>query len=123
MSAITSTGNLTIAQGNLKRTFVTTRGFDFVSSTPTASSGVVSVATTSTGQALVLQGVSTCGWARFENLDATNYVEIGVSVSSVFYPFIKLKPTEFCIVRLGSNAPYARANTLSVQLDYEIFTD
>jgi len=122
MSAITSTGNLTIAQGNLKRTFVTTRGFDFVSSTPTMAAGVASIGF-ATHEAIVLQDVATCGWARFENLDATNYVELGVVVAATFYPFIKLKATEFCIIRLGSNAPYAKANTAAVQLDYEIFTD
>jgi len=86
------------------------------------SAGVASIGF-ATHEAIVLQDVSSCGWARFENLDATNYVELGVVVAATFYPFIKLKATEFCIIRLGSNAPYAKANTAAVQLDYEIFTD
>ena len=121
MSAITSTANLTIVQGNLKRAFATTRGFDFVSSTPVMASGVASIGTSH--EALPMGDVSTAGWARLENLDATNYVEIGVVVTGTFYPTIKLKATEFCVVRLGTNAPYARANTAAVQLDYVILQD
>jgi hypothetical protein len=76
-------------------------------------------------EALVLGEVATCRWAYFENKDLTNYVEIGVDVAGAFVPFIRLAPATFTtpsyvIVPLATNAPYAKANTASVDLLYEI---
>jgi len=122
MSDINLTGNLILTKGNLKRTLTTTRGFDFVATAPTRAAGVASIGFAA-HEAIVMGDVSTAGWARFENLDSTNYVQIGIDVGAVFYPFVKLKATEFCFLRLGTNAPYAKANTAAVQLDYEIFQD
>ncbi len=73
--------------------------------------------------ALDLGNVTTPGWATLVNLDDTNYVEIGIDVSGTFYPFIKLKPGERCLCRLGTTAPYAKANTASVDLFYIIYND
>jgi hypothetical protein len=74
-------------------------------------------------EALVLGDVSSCGAAYFLNLDATNYVDIGVDVSTAFHGLIRLMPGEFAFVpRLATNAPYARANTSSVSLEYIIFS-
>ena len=39
------------------------------------------------------------GYAFFRNIDATNYVEIGVQISTVFYAFAKLKAGEVAVVR------------------------
>src|SRR4051794_16391060 len=47
--------------------------------------------------------IGTKGVAWFRNLDATNYVEIGVQDgSSNFIPFAKLKPGEGYPIRLAS---------------------
>lgn len=66
--------------------------------------------------------VATLGWARFTNCDATNYVELGVEVSSAFYGFVKLRPGRTCLVPLamGRTALFGRANTGGVKLDIEI---
>jgi hypothetical protein len=68
-----------------------------------------------------LADVATPGWAVFQNLDATNFVEVGIDVAAVFYPFIKLEPGEQCMVHLGIAAPYAQADTGAVDLFYIIY--
>lgn len=83
--------------------------------------GVQTIGTTEA--ALAIGDIGTKGYARFLNIDATNYVEIGSYVAATFYPLIKLKPGEAAIVRLSAVTVYARANTASVRLDYMIFED
>lgn len=74
-------------------------------------------------EALTLGDLTTPGWAHFTNLDPTNFVELGTDVSAAFAPFAKLKPGESFPLRLGTAAPYAKADTGAVELDYEIFDD
>lgn len=76
-----------------------------------------------TEEAMDLGDVGTPGLAILKNLDDTNYVEIGSYVAAVFYPFLKLKPGEMQIIRIGVAAPYAKANTAAVELDYRIYDD
>jgi hypothetical protein len=73
--------------------------------------------------ALDLGSVVTPGFAVFQNLDSTNYVEVGIDVTGTFYPFLKLKAGEQGIVRLGISAPYAKANSAAVSLFYVIYAD
>ena len=80
--------------------------------------GVQKIGTTH--EALVMGDIGTAGWARFMNIDATNYVELGIVTGGTFYPFAKLKPGETFPLRLGTNAPYAKANTAEVNLEYLI---
>lgn len=74
-------------------------------------------------EAIAIGDVGTKGYARFLNIDATNYVEIGSDVTGTFYPLIKLKAGESCVVRLSAVTLHARANTGAVRLDYMIFED
>ena len=74
------------------------------------------------GEALGVDDVTVGGVCFFRNLDETNYVEIGFQVSSTFYPFLKLLPGEFSVGRLGNAAPYARANTANVNLQYRLLS-
>lgn len=71
-------------------------------------------------EALVLGEVATCRWAYFENKDPTNYVEIGTDVAAAFVAFLRIEAGDYVIVSLATNAPYAKANTGSVDLLYEI---
>ena len=92
----------------------------------TSASGIVSIPTTAGGTALSLDGITTAtmGYAFFRNIDATNYVEIGVQISTVFYAFAKLKAGEVAIVRMNqTNPPYALANTAAVVLQFTILAD
>lgn len=91
-----------------------------VSGTPICG-GVQTIGTTE--EALAVGDVATKGYARFKNLDATNYVEIGSYVAGAFYPLVKLKAGKPAVFPLSAVTVYARANTASVNLDYMIFSD
>jgi len=67
-------------------------------------------------EALVLGDVVTPGFIFVENLDVTNYVEIGLTGSYT----VKLKAREWAIFRLAG-APYALANTADVIIKYTIY--
>jgi len=69
--------------------------------------------------ALELGGITTPGVCMFQNLDDTNFVEIGVSGTMV----IKLKPGEQYCVRLTTLAPFAKADIAPVELFYIIYED
>lgn len=70
-------------------------------------------------EAIALGDVATFGFAYFKNLDATNFVRIGIDETGTFHPFIKLLAGQEAQVWL-SEAPYAQANTGAVLLDYLI---
>lgn len=92
--------------------------------TATRSLNTQSIATTSTGTALAIAaGVAAAGgWAWFRNIDATNYVTIGVQVSGTYYPLVRLNAGEAAVFRLGVITPYAVANTAAVILEHDIMS-
>jgi hypothetical protein len=67
--------------------------------------------------------LGTPGFAVFQNLDVTNFIEIGIDVTGAFCPFMKLKPGEQGMLRLGTAAPYAKADTAPVKLFYVIYAN
>lgn len=83
--------------------------------------GVQTIGTTE--EALVVGDVATLGYARFLNIDATNYVTIGNYTGGTYYPVLKLKPGEAAVCRLAAATIYAKANTGAVKLEYMIFED
>ncbi len=68
--------------------------------------------------------VATPGWAVFVNLDDTDYVEIGNFTGGTFYPFLKLKPGDQMICRLGVTTAqlYAKAS-VALSLFYIMYED
>jgi hypothetical protein len=86
-----------------------------------ATGGIQSIGTTE--EILTMGDVTSPGYAYFRNCDKANYVEIGVKPAATFYPFAKLKYGEAAIIRLGTSAPYAKANTGAVSLQYYILAD
>lgn len=99
------------------------RSFTLNAATPAKASGVKSF-THTTHTAIPIGDVATLGWARFENVDAANYIDIGIVVSGTFYPTARLKAGEFFPLRLVPAVTYyAKANTAAVLLDYEIYDD
>ena len=75
-------------------------------------------------EALVVTGLTTLGVAWFENMDDTNFVEIGVDVGGTFYPFQRINPGEAWPIRLSQSATvYAKADTAEVILKREIHDD
>lgn len=75
------------------------------------------------GETLTMGDTGTAGWSFFRNTDSVNFVEIGIQVAGTFYPFVKLKAGESCLLRLGTNTPYARSNTATTNLQYFIVSD
>lgn len=73
--------------------------------------------------ALDLGSVVNPGFAMFANLDSTNYVEVGIDIGAVFYPFLRLGPGEkHGPMKLTPGlVPYAKANTAAVSLFYIIY--
>ena len=62
--------------------------------------------------------IATTGLCVFRNLDATNFIEIGLTGS---YP-VKLKAKELALFR-ANGAIYALADTAACRLEYWIFED
>lgn len=74
-------------------------------------------------QIVIPAEIATAGCAFFRNLDATNYVEVGVVVAATFYPLLKLKPGEVAVCRLATTTFYAKANTAAVNLEICLLAD
>lgn len=121
---ITMSGSLSIAATNFREQFNPgTISIDLASNK--GDGGVQEIShsgAAAQGEALGVTDVSVGGVCFFRNLDETNYVEVGFQVSSTFYAFLKLLPGEFCLGRIGTAAPYARANTANVNLQYRILS-
>lgn len=96
----------------------------FTQSTARKSSGVQAVGFAAHEAISVHSDVSSKGWAFFRNLDATNYVEIGVDVSTTFYPLVRLEALEVAQFRVSPSVTlYAKADTASVELEYLVLSD
>jgi len=76
-----------------------------------------------TAEALDIGDITTCGIMVVKNLDASNYVEISRATFTSGQGTVKLKAGEKYPFRLGSNTPYALANTSPVEIEYMIFED
>lgn len=93
----------------------------------TRKSGNVQDIGTSAHEALGIGAdIGTLGWAYFKNLDASNYVELGKDSGGSFINLVRLNAGEFALFRLSqiaTNALYAKANTGTVKLLFEILED
>lgn len=90
------------------------------------ASGLVASNTLTIGttyEALLLGDVATNGGpGYFENMDDTNYVDVGLEVSATFIPFIRLFPGQrVAICSLPNRNVFARFNTAAGQLRYRIW--
>lgn len=72
-------------------------------------------------EAIATTEVGTLGWAFFQNCDSTNFVKIGPYDGATFHPFVKLKPGEYCILRLMTGITiHAQADTAAIELYFRI---
>jgi hypothetical protein len=76
-----------------------------------------------TAEALSIGDIGTCGWMVVKNLDASNYVEISRATFTSGQGTVKLKAGEVAAFRLGSNTPYALANTAACDIEYILVED
>lgn len=65
------------------------------------------------GISVDLSVLGTPGMCSIQNLDATNYIQVGIweSDSSIFYPFMELLPGEIYVFRLARNIREEYAGT------------
>lgn len=86
------------------------------------SPGTVTVTTTA---ASISHSLSTLGFAKFTNLDDTNFVKIGNYSGGTLYPFLKLKPGESTPpIRLMPGITLgAQADTANCKVNVEIYED
>ena len=121
---ITMTGSLSITATNFREQFNPgTISIDLASNK--GDGGVQEIShsgSAAQGETIGVTDVTVGGICFFRNLDEKNYVEIGIQVGGTFYAFLKLLPGEFSMGRIGTSAPYARANTANVNLQYRILS-
>jgi len=86
----------------------------------TGAGGIQTIGTT--GELLGVTDVASAGYAFFRNTSTTINVDIGTGTTT-FVAFLKLKPGETAVCRLGTNAPSAKAASSTVDLQYMIFAD
>lgn len=116
---ITITSGMTCTNGSL-RVNVPTKSYRATQATGRACANTQDIGTTHEALAFG-SDIATAGFAVFTNLDATNYVEIGVVVAGTFYPAIRVSPGEQQgPVRFASLSVYAKANTAPVKLKYDM---
>lgn len=116
---INLSANLT--HGTLRESF-NPGGQTITQTTAGQDSGIQVVGTSE--ESVAATDVSTLGWAFFQNLDATNYIEIGPDSGGTMVGFIRLEPGEACALRLKPGITVkAQANTAAVKLKYLILED
>lgn len=77
-------------------------------------------------EVVIATDVTTEGWVIMRNIDATNFVDIGVDVAAAFEPMIRMEPGEPCCFRASKDAGatlYAKADTAAVKVEYMILED
>lgn len=118
---ITINAQYNISKGTLalQRTIASAQ-FDLAGANYTGQ--VQTIPTTAGGTEIdITSGVGDNGLAYFRNIDATNYIEVGIVVSATFHPFMRLQPGQWGLCFLGHDVePFARANTASANLEYFI---
>jgi hypothetical protein len=93
-------------------------------SAPTLGTTTITFLQSAAGTAIPAGSLSIYGWMFCENLDATNYVEIGPVSGGVMVGNGKLKPGEFSWFRTRPGVSYAAfANTATVKLNYRWYED
>jgi hypothetical protein len=120
---ITTSQTLSVSKGNLQFAKSINNKIDMTGNT--YAGGAFTVPTTTGGTALPMGSVSTAGVTIFRNTEPSggNFVTVGIQVSGTFYPYQKLLPGEGAQLRLGTNAPYALADTADIVLEYVILEE
>ena len=118
---ITANLQLIVKKGFLDERFAPgALSFDLAEAAPNVAGGSQLIGFAA-HEAVDIGDVGTAGWAYFRNLDAENYVEIGVEVAAAFYPLVKLESGEAAVFRLATDTPFAKADTGDVVLQKGIF--
>ena len=117
---ITITYRMSIANGELDAFDTGTVSYkaDQDTDPPARIGGMQEVSTNAT--LITTNALTTLGWGRFWNRSTNTYVTIGLQPVATYYPFIRLKATESCVVRLEPGVDFyaqAETNTSLLQVD------
>lgn len=80
----------------------------------------VNVVPTAYGAVPIPTDVGTEGYCYFRNLDATNFYQLGVEVSSAFYPLVKLKPGQVAVFPLAIQGVFWKADTATCRAQWGV---
>lgn len=84
--------------------------------------GTVNIGTSD--EAISLGDITTPGWAFIQNLDGTNYVDIGPDSTGAIVPIIRLEPGEFALLRLTPTVSLrGQANTAACDVMIQVMED
>jgi hypothetical protein len=113
--------NLTVkatdAAGNIYLNEYVAKTLPILAAAPNVSRYTQLIPTTSGGTALDIGAVSTNGVRWLQNLDAANFIDVGIKQGGVFYPSIRLLAGEAWPIRVTPGITlYALADTASVVL-------
>ena len=125
VGAIKVTTSLSYINGNIGLVNIPSRTQSITQNTaaPSVSGGTQSIGNAA-HEAIVITELTTLGVCQFRNMDATNYVEIGVDVAATFYPLVRLNAGEEWPFRMAQGiTPYAQANTAAVILAKTMLDD
>lgn len=125
---ITVQSGLRCANGNLCNMRVDTRAVKITQNTavPKRIGGSPSIGTAAAGEALPITDITTNGCGQVRNCEASggNFVEIGIQTGGTFYPLLRVNAGESYPLRFAQGiAPFARADTAAVVLEYDILDD
>ena len=111
---ISLTISASLTNGNLKDTFSPGQ-IQVTQTTPRLHNSVVAAATTA--EVLVLGDITDVGYAFFRNLDATNFVHIGVGTTGGIAALVKLMAGQVCCMPLTTGSTFmVEADTSPVEL-------
>ncbi len=98
---ITITSRLEVKNGNLQYVSKPDKFLADQSLAVGPTPGIITA--TTSGTVVTFDALTQPGVCRLQNQDSTNYVEVGLSDGSFFYPLLELLPGETYAVRLYRN--------------------
>ncbi len=110
---------VSVSTGGLSESIVEAIKFDVSAARVSAGTQTIGIA----HEAVVLGAdLGTPGYAYFENLDVTNFVQIGIDVAAAFYPLAKLLPGQLGLFPLATGTFYAKADLAACNLLFKVFS-
>lgn len=70
-------------------------------------------------EAIKVGDITSPGWAKFRNLDATNFIELYAATGET--AFIKMLPGEIATFRMSATAPFAKADTATCDMEITLY--
>ncbi len=120
---VTLTYNFKYVKGNINRT-ASENGIksSVAAGTPRRGANIQTIGFAAHEALVMPADIGTPGWIIVTNHDTTNFVLIGLDDAATFREVVKVGPGETQIFKLAVAAPYAKADTAAVDLEYEVFS-